>query len=128
MRTTEAINYGSIEDFNNVGCLLEFYDRLGLTSRFNPEDICHVDQLRISEKDHRRLRDLIQAEVQRREPHLIGRIRNNTARTDWFNRAPLPSNQIPEGELWVDAKEFLTQKQDTIEKMTRWEIFRGGCL
>lgn len=104
MRTTEVINYGSIEDFNDVGCLLEFYDRLGLTPRFSPEDICHADQLRISEKDHCRLRDLIQAEVQRREPHLIGRIRNNTARTDWFNRAPLPSNQVPEGELWVEGE------------------------
>lgn len=125
MRGLEVIRYGSIEAYHDVGCLMEFYDRLGLTLRLGPQDICHVDQLRISEKDHRRLRDLIQAEVRRREPFLIGRVRDSavrTARADWFGRAPLPDEYIPEGELWIKSKEFLTQRQDIIERMSKLDI------
>lgn len=129
MRGLEVIRYGSIEAYHDVGCLLEFYDRLGLMPRFGVEDICHVDQLRISEKDHRRLRDLIQAEAQRREPFLIGRIQGSAARTaraDWFSRAPLPDAYIPEGELWVKAKEYLARSREVIERMSKLDIPEGG--
>lgn len=132
MRETEVIRYGSIEEFHDVGSPLEFYDRLGLTPRFGPEDICHVDQLRVSEKDHWRLRDLIQAEVQRRDPFLIGRVRDSAARmarADWFSRAPLPNVYNPEGELWIVASEFLGQRvQEVLEGMSNLDRRRGGAL
>ena len=118
MSKTEIIRYGDIERFRDVGSLLEFYDRLGLSARFGPEDICHVDQFRISFTDHQRLRDLIHAEVRRREPPIIGRIKDNTARTDWFNRGPLPSDQVPEGELWIVQKTSLAwHRQETIVRL-----------
>lgn len=44
------------------------------------------------------------------------------ARADWFNRAPLPDDRVPEGELWVKAKEHLARSREVIERMSKLDI------
>lgn len=101
-----VIKYGDIQTYTDVGSVLEFYDKLGLTSRLNEKDIRTPHSLRMGYEDAAKLRELILTEVIRRNRWRWGykaNISSNLAFWDWANFGPWCEVDVPVGELWADS-------------------------
>lgn len=73
MAHIETIEYGNIELFSDVASIFEFYERLGLSSRLNAEDIKSPNSIRMCEEDEKTLLTLIKREARRRRKCTWGR-------------------------------------------------------
>lgn len=101
-----VIKYGDIQTYANVGSVIEFYDKLGITPRLNEKDIRSPRSLQMGYEDAEKLRKIIIAELIQRNQKRWGYkavIYKSLAFWDWINFGPRYEDDVPAGELWAET-------------------------